>query len=200
MKPENKFFSFMSLIGDIILLNVLFLITSIPLITIGASTTALYASLKKRIHGHESYIIKDYITLWAVNFKNATIIWCVLLCFLSLLCLFTGYVAGHLEHLLVVILYCVLFLVFAVMLIYVFPLQATFINTPFTLLRNSLLTGLAHLPHTLLLIFTLSMPVCITLCFPRAFFFTGAYWLLAGFSLSSLWTIFITDKVFQHYI
>lgn len=47
MKPDNKFFSFMSLVGDIILLNVLFVITSIPIVTAGISLTALYTSIKK---------------------------------------------------------------------------------------------------------------------------------------------------------
>ena len=56
MRPDSKFFSFMSCSsGDIILLNVLFIITSLPVVTAGVSLTALYASLKKRIHGHESY-------------------------------------------------------------------------------------------------------------------------------------------------
>lgn len=48
MKPDNKFFSFMSLVGDIILLNVLFVITSIPIVTAGISLTALYTSIKKK--------------------------------------------------------------------------------------------------------------------------------------------------------
>ena len=48
MRPDNKFFSFMSKLGDIILLNVLFIITSIPIVTIGVSLTALYTSVKKK--------------------------------------------------------------------------------------------------------------------------------------------------------
>ena len=53
MKPDNKFFAFMSLAGDIILLNVLFIITSLPILTAGTSLTALYASLRKRLRGQE---------------------------------------------------------------------------------------------------------------------------------------------------
>ena len=60
MKPDNKFFSFMSLVGDIILLNVLFVITAIPIVTAGISLTALYTSIKKRIRGQESYAARDY--------------------------------------------------------------------------------------------------------------------------------------------
>ena len=47
--PENKFFNFMSKIGDFIVLNILFLMTSLPIITIGASSCALSDVL---IYGH----------------------------------------------------------------------------------------------------------------------------------------------------
>ena len=39
---DNPFWRFMSLVADLIILNLLFVLCSIPIITIGASTTALY--------------------------------------------------------------------------------------------------------------------------------------------------------------
>ncbi len=199
MKPDNKFFSFMSLVGDIILLNVLFIITSIPIITVGVSLTALYASLKKRIRGHESYAARDYFKYWKENARNGLIIWCVLLPFLLAMVVFTSYIANNLENLPAVCAYFLLFLILLFILTYAFPLQATFINTPPRILLNSLLTALSHLPYTLALIFITSIPVCLTLYFPRAFYFTCAYWLLLGFSINTSISAVITGKVFKHY-
>lgn len=199
MKPDNKFFSFMSLVGDIILLNILFIITSIPIVTIGISLTALYASLKKRIQGHESYTSRDYFKHWKENAKNGIIIWCILLPFLLAMVVFTSYIANNLENLAAVCAYFLLFLILLFILTYVFPLQATFINTPLRILLNSLLTALSHLPYTLALIFITSIPVCLTLYFPRAFYFTYAYWLLLGFSINTIISVVITGKVFKHY-
>ena len=199
MRPDNKFFSFMSFVGDIILLNVLFIITSLPIVTIGVSLTALYASLKKRIHGHESYPAKDYFKYWKENAKNSMIIWCVLLPFLIGMILFTMYIANHLENLAAVCVYFLFFLILLFILTYVFPLQATFINKPLRILLNSLLTAIRHLPYTLALIFITSIPVCITLYFPRALYFTFAYWLLLGFSLSTIVSVLLTERVFKHY-
>lgn len=189
----------MSLIGDIMLLNILFIITSIPIVTAGVSLTALYASLKKRIHGHESYASKDYFKYWKENLKNSLIIWCILLPCLLAMVLFTSYIANNLENLAAVCIYFLFFLILLFILSYVFPLQATFVNSPLRILLNSLLTALSHLPYTLALIFITSLPVCLTLYFPRAFYFTCAYWLLLGFSLSTIISVVITGKVFKHY-
>lgn len=200
MKPDNKFFSFMSMLGDIILLNVLFVITSLPVVTIGVSLTALYASIKKRIRGRESYIIKDYFSLWKENARNGLITWVILLPFLAAMVLFTSYIAGHLENLAALCVYFLFFLILLLILTCLFPLQATFVNRPLLLLRNSLLTAFGHLPYTLALIFLTSLPVCVTLCFPRAFYFTAAYWLLLGFSVNTVVSVQITERIFRHYI
>lgn len=199
MKPNNKFFSFMSLTGDIILLNILFIITSIPIITVGISLTSLYASLKKRIHGHESYTAKDYFKYWKENAKSGLIIWCILLPFLLTMLVSTSYIANNLENLAAVCAWLLFFLILLFILAYAFPLQATFINTPPRILLNSLLTALSHLPYTLALILITSIPVCLTLYFPRAFYFTCAYWLLLGFSVNTIISVVITGKVFIHY-
>lgn len=42
--PDSKFFAVMSKIGDFIVLNILFVITCIPIITIGTSFCALYTT------------------------------------------------------------------------------------------------------------------------------------------------------------
>ena len=200
MRPDNKFFSFMSLLGDIILLNVLFIITSIPIVTIGVSLTALYASVRKRIRGRESYTARDYFRAWRENLKNGMVIWCVLLPFLLAMVPFTAYTAAHLENLPAVCAYFLCFLILLFILTYAFPLQATFINKPLRILLNSLLTALRHLPYTLAIIFVTSIPVCLTLYFPRAFYFTFAYWLLLGFSLSTVVSVLLTERVLKHYI
>lgn len=199
MKPDNKFFSFMSLVGDIILLNVLFVITAIPIVTAGISLTALYTSIKKRIRGQESYAARDYFKYWMENAKNGLIIWCILLPFLLAMLMFTSYIANNLENLAAVCTYFIFFLILLFILTYAFPLQATFINKPLKILLNSLLTSLSHLPYTLALVFLTSIPVCLTLYFPRAFYFTAAYWLLLGFSINTIFSVILTGKVFKHY-
>ena len=66
-------------IADTVWLNILFLICSIPIFTIGASITALYYVSFKTIKDEEGYITKDFFRSFKENFKQSTIIWIVLL-------------------------------------------------------------------------------------------------------------------------
>ena len=68
----------LSKIADTVWLNILFLICSIPIFTIGASTTALYYVTFKTIKDEEGYITKDFFRSFKSNFKQSTIVWLVL--------------------------------------------------------------------------------------------------------------------------
>lgn len=200
LNPENKFFSLMSLIGDLVLLNLLFVVTSLPILTIGASSCALYLSVKKRTCGEESYIIKDYMKAWKENLKSGVCIWCILLVFLIGMIFFTSYVASHLTNLTAIVLYSFLFMWLSFTLLYAFPLQATFVNTPLKIILNSILTALRHLPWTLTLFLAAYTPLILTLAFPKAVSFTFVYWLLIGFSLSMVFSALILKRVFIAYL
>lgn len=198
--PENKFFSFMALVGDLIFLNILFLVTSIPIITFGTSYCALYICIKKRIAGEESYIAKDYFKAWKENFRNCICIWGISLVVLAGMLVFTIYIANHLENILALVLYCIIFAWISFTLLYAFPLQATFINTPVNILKNSILTAISHLPETFLMFCTTYTPLALTLAFPRAIYFTSVYWLLIGGSVSILCIMRPMKRVLKFYI
>ena len=57
---DGKLFHILSRIADLILLNVLWLLSSLPIITIGASTTALYYVMLKIVKNEDSYIIRSF--------------------------------------------------------------------------------------------------------------------------------------------
>lgn len=190
----------MSLVGDLIALNLLFILTSVPVLTFGASSCALYLSVGKRIRGEESYIIKDYLKAWKENLKDGVCIWSILLVLLAGMILFTSYIAGHLTNLPAVILYSVLFMWLSFTLLYAFPLQATFLNTPPRIILNSILTALRHLPWTLAMFLITYIPLILTLVFPRAIALTFVYWLFIGCSLSMSLNSMILKKVLAVYI
>ena len=72
---DGPLFRLGNTIADIMLLSFLWLIFSIPIITIGASTTALYYVTTRRISDRESYIFKDFLSSFKTNFKTATLLW-----------------------------------------------------------------------------------------------------------------------------
>lgn len=190
----------MSLVGDLVLLNLLFIVTSLPILTFGASSCALFLSVKKRIYGEESYIVKDYLSAWKENLKGGICIWSILLTALVGMVFFTSYVASHLTNLAAIVLYSFLFMWLFFTLLYAFPLQATFINTPLRILLNSILTALRHLPWTVALFLTTYVPMILSLAFPRAISLSVVYWSLIGCSLSMVFSSLILKRVFAVYL
>lgn len=72
---ENSFFSFFKKLGWVFLLNILFLITSIPVVTIGASATAMYTVLNKIIEERQFSFFGDYFKAFRDNFWQSTLMW-----------------------------------------------------------------------------------------------------------------------------
>ena len=58
-------------IFDLIVLNILWLVCSVPIVTIGASTTALYSVMLKVVAGEEGYIMKGFFKAFQVSFRQS---------------------------------------------------------------------------------------------------------------------------------
>lgn len=59
-------------IGELVILSILWFFTSLPVITIGASTTALYYATAKSLRMDRGYFFKEYFKAWKDNFLKAT--------------------------------------------------------------------------------------------------------------------------------
>ena len=75
---DNPVFRTISRIGDIFMLSFYWFVTSLPLITIGAATTAAYDCAFKIIRARDTNVTKDFFNSFKSNFKQATIIWLIL--------------------------------------------------------------------------------------------------------------------------
>ena len=75
--PENKFFTFMGKVADLMALNLIFLITSLPVITLGASLTALSSVTLSMAKKRETYIFKMYWKIWKANLKRSTLLFLI---------------------------------------------------------------------------------------------------------------------------
>ena len=70
---DSPVMRFLSRVCDLMILNLLCLICCIPIITIGASITALYSVTLKMVKGEETYIVKGFFHALKQNFKISTI-------------------------------------------------------------------------------------------------------------------------------
>lgn len=201
LSPDHPFFIFMNKLGDFILLNILFILTSLPVITIGASMTALYTSMDRISQNEEAYIIQSYFQYFTQNFKKATILWITYLLAALPIAFSSSWLSVYGNaHPLYYIPYIFYLMVFSFTLLYTFPLQATFENTVLRLLCNSLLTALRHLPSTILLMFLFYIPITFTLLFPEIFYITFLFWTMIGFSFLVFFTGYFYRSIFRQYI
>ena len=161
-------------IADIFILNILWIIFSLPIFTIGASTTALYYSMMQRQRRDESYIHKNFIKAFKENFKQSTILWLIMI--LVALVLFADLRIGLFfninQNLLIgkifIVVSVILMIPYLFVLLYIFPIQAKFENTIKDNLKNAILMAIGHLGYTLLLLMIVATFVVLTL-FSRAF-------------------------------
>lgn len=149
LNPESPPMRFLTTIGYAICLNCLWLICSLPVVTAGASTTALYDVMQKVVLNEESRIVSSFFSSYKRNFLQATKVFLILLAagiFLGL----DGYILLHLRFqgafwTFLTAVWLVMMAAYCVILLYVFPLTARFENTAFQTIKNSLFTGMHFL-------------------------------------------------------
>ena len=88
---NGKAYRFMEKIADGLIVNILWVVFSLPIITAGAATTALYYTMYKVIQNDTGHVWKEFWRAFKTNFKQATILWIIFLliiAFLGLDCYF----------------------------------------------------------------------------------------------------------------
>lgn len=145
---------FLYLVADVMILHLLWLICSIPIITIGASSTALYYACMKRTRTDEGYITTNFFKSFKQNFRQSTIIWCIIVCVFSLLFIDIS-ISLQIDGLLgKVLLFTSGFLIIPAIIIsiYIFPVQAKFDNSIFNNFKNAIFMSISALPFTIILV------------------------------------------------
>lgn len=201
---EGKFFGAISRLGDLVILNILFLACSIPIVTIGASITAMYSVTKKMAEEREGYILKSFFKAFKENFRQSTVMWLILL-ICGMVVSVDLYICnnlmkeGSLQTLAKGFL-LLAFLLIVFIVLYSLTLQCTFENTIKNTLKNALLISLGHAPWSLLMsVFALS-PFISLLYFGEYFGTELLAMILIWFSGVAYVNSFVLNKIFKKYM
>ena len=151
---DSKFSQLMIKLCYSCYLNLLWFVCSIPIFTIGASTTALYYVSMKIVRGEESSLTKLFFKSFRENFRQSTVLWLILLG-IGLLLAGDGYILWHLRATsagamaviwtLMLAVVIVAAIAYVIVLMYVFPLVASVSNTNWAMLKNSFFIGIHYL-------------------------------------------------------
>lgn len=192
--PNGKMMEILWKPIHIMFLNLLWVLFSLPIVTIGASTTALYSVFIKMRNGKEGKLFQDFWDAFRSNFRQATIIWLIILAaafvfttdivyFLNMGGFFGTFFAMVFFGLDVMLL---------PMSLYVFPMQAVFDNKVGTTMKSALYLSSRHLLWTVVLM-ALAILTAIAVIL---------YWPLIGwfvFGLVAFINAWIFDKIFKRY-
>lgn len=154
---DGPVFSLLNKITDLIWLNILWIICSLPIFTIGASTTALFYVTLHMARDEGGGVTKTFFREFKRNFKQSTGIWLLFLVVGTVLYYDLHIVVEDmikLPHTIKIIFVCInftLLLYYILTLVYVFPLQATFENKVKHTIKNAMILSIGHLPQSIVI-------------------------------------------------
>lgn len=197
---ESPLMQMLTRVGDMILLNVLFLICCVPVITAGASVAAMHKVIQELIYETDSGTIKGFFRAFKANFKQATILWIiVLLVIVSLGCdvlLIVTYFSGSEAVKWMLGLLAVLAVLVCCVVAYMIPLIVRYENTLRQHLSNAAVLAIIKLPRTIGLVVLNLLPLIILALSLNVFIQTLIFWLFIGFSFTTYLEVELLKPVF----
>lgn len=128
---DSPFWSFMSRLADLIILNLLWIVFCIPVVTIGASTTAMYRVTLNMVRGEGSGVVRMFWDAFRLNLKQAVLIFLILLIPVLLVVYeFWMYLSGAVgQSMWLGLVFCCPSLILALVLAYVYPCSRSLTTT-----------------------------------------------------------------------
>lgn len=154
---DNPFWRGMGRIFDVFELNVLWLLCCIPIFTIGPSTTAFFYAMINLIRGEEGYLHKDFFRSFRQNFKQSTLVGLALMAVGGFLAVdvYIAHKSGTGIYTFLMVFFAIIFLLWAFVTLYTFPLLAKFENSTKNTLIFAFTLSIRHFPQTLLMLLVL---------------------------------------------
>lgn len=190
---DNKFMQMLMTIGDLIILNVLFILCSIPIVTMGAAQAGLYTAVRVITDkDDDSSPVAGFFRGFKTGFLKITLVWIVFMVLIvSSLWAFFGATGG------VKIVAAIAFCIVAIYEMLVMMFHARFDCTPLQLLKNSTLMLLAHPIRVIPAAFLSWLTVLIMLYDPYSFMAIGVIILSLFISLCYFISYALLHKPFQ---
>ena len=191
---NSGFWRFVNRALDVLLLNLLWLLFSLPIITIGASTCAAFYVTMKMVDEEEGYVARMFVKAFKENFKQGTIMW-----LFTAPCIYADYLIWQLVikgdgiNFIVIVGAILYTAVIALVILYSYPLVARYKNSLSNIIKNAFGVSMLYFKRTLFLLFLVALEVAII--------FWNRYTLIAGAFIGPEFIIYtisgIAKRIFQ---
>lgn len=195
--PNSPFFEFMNTLAAFIGLNVLFLITCLPIVTIGPALSALYTVTLKEARKEQGYIFSTYLKAFKKNFPQSAAAFLIQLV-LAFIFVFNAVFWGEQNTVsgnICMFLMTLLLVVLAFSFLYTFPLLARFQNSLKQTLKNSVAIAVTHPKTTLGLLAIQAVFIIACIAVPQAKIFM----VLLGFAFDAYCNSLLLTRLFSLY-
>ncbi len=158
--PKRRFSSdsiptiFLSKLGDILILHFAFLVCSLPLVTVGASLSAVSYVGMKMAAGMDGFVLSNFWKGFRENFKRSTLYWLVCIVISTAIWFSYRYWAamGGMLGMMMGCVSVILAILIGMTMLYLFAVQAKFYNTVKATVKNAFLMSVRHLHITVLMV------------------------------------------------
>lgn len=184
--------------ADLISLNLLFLLCSIPVVTMGAASTAMHYALR-RWQEEQGSILRDFWKSLKQNFGQATLLWLLFLALAAVMGLnfwIIGFWTGPVYYVFMVLL-MVMAYILLLWVTMVFPFLARFDNSTGQIAKNALLLALFSPARSFCALIINLFPIIFAILLPKLFLLASVLWLLILYSASGLLIQFLFAPVFD---
>lgn len=152
---ENRFWTFANKLADVIILELAWLVTSLPILTIGAASTAFWHVVLLIAEDQEGRILGTYFRMFRKSLKQGTVLWACQLgtgVFLFLDIFLCAVVMKGAAGYILTCVFGVLGIMWLLASMFLYPIAGRFHFPTRKILGNSFFLALRHLPHTIVMI------------------------------------------------
>lgn len=153
---DGGLYRFLSKFWDLVKLNFLWLLFSLPVVTIGASTVAAYSVALKMVDDEESYVARSFVREFKSNWKQGTIMGLIFLA--ATYAIYLDYEINRVSEegsIILIIIGIVSVFVYVTAMLYSFPLLARYENGIIATIQNSMEISRRYFGRTLLIVVVL---------------------------------------------
>ena len=183
-------YRYMLKLYDLIVLNILFVVSSLPLITIGASITALYDVTLNMQNGHTRQVYSAYLDSFQKNIKQATQVWLGFLLLIATAVILISVGQGNVWLSLVLLGFITITMM---ALIYIFALISKFQHNTSSMIKNGVLLAIEHTAYSIIM---LSIAGVLVIGVPLYIHWAGVLSMLLTSSLTAYIQSYFLNKLF----
>ena len=196
---RNPIIRILEKFGDLFVLNLIFVLACIPVVTIGAAVTALFTMTNKMVRNEEGTMWNGFWKAFRNNFKIGTKLWFIILCYLGILYM-EFYTMQQMsekgaDFVVVLIGFEMVLLTFVLPLL--FPMVARYENTVWQYVKNALLISISNLKVWFIVFFMWAVPAFVMAANAVIFAYTWYLWFLILFAIFAYATSMVMQGLFD---